>query len=208
MKRASRAGRAAGGKARSRNGLGVVRVFPRPGAPQRGTLRAGPLALPCALGRGGVTHMKREGDGATPAGRHRLLRLLVRRDRLAGPATLVPSTFIKPDDGWCEDPGDGRYNSLVRLTPGSHADRLTREDRLYDIVGILDWNLRPRIAGRGSAIFLHLCRPGFGPTAGCIALEPRDLTLLLARLGRAPEFAVAASPRKRRSTAPSGGRPT
>jgi L,D-peptidoglycan transpeptidase YkuD (ErfK/YbiS/YcfS/YnhG family) len=202
-----RIGEAARSKARGREKLGVVRVFPRPGAPQRGILVAGPLAFPCALGRGGVTHRKREGDGATPAGRHRLLRLLVRRDRLAGPATRLPSTFIRPDDGWCEDPDDGRYNSLVRLQPGSSADRLTREDRLYDIVGILDWNLRPRVAKRGSAIFLHLCRPGFGATAGCIALEPRDLKLLLARLARAPEFAVAASPRRRRTAKPGRNRP-
>lgn len=191
-----RTGRPPGKPTGGARSLDVVRVFPRPGRPQRGLLRAGAFTFSCALGRTGITRLKREGDGATPAGRYRLLKLLVRRDRLPGPATRVPSTFIRAEDGWCEDPADGRYNRLVRLAPGSNADRLRRDDRLYDITGILDWNLRPRVRGRGSAIFLHLCRPGMGPTAGCIALEPRDLKLLLARLSRAPEFVVASGPRR------------
>ena len=177
------------GHARS---LDVVRVFPRPGRPQRGLLRAGAFAFPCALGRTGVTHLKREGDGATPAGRYRLLKLMVRRDRLPGPATRVPSSPIRADDGWCEDPADGRYNCLVRLTPDSRADRLRREDRLYDITGILDWNLRPRARGRGSAIFLHMARPDFAPTEGCVAVPKRMAARLLERIGPNTEIEIIA----------------
>ena len=71
-----------------------------------------------------------------------------------------------------------------------------RDDHLYDIVGVLDWNISPRVRGRGSAIFLHLARPGYRPTAGCIALSRRDLGLLLGAAGRHPCFLVAAKPRK------------
>lgn len=171
-------------------------VRPRPGAPQRGIVVCGPLRLPCALGRSGVTHLKREGDGATPAGRYPLEELIVRRDRLPGPATLARARPMRPTDAWEEEPRSGRYNRLVHRHAAARGDRLWRDDRLYDIVGVLGWNRRERASWRGSAIFLHLCRPDMGPTAGCIALEPRDLKLLLARCGPRPVFAVAAGPRK------------
>ena len=174
-----------------------ITVFSSPGDRSRGFLRCGSLTLPCALGRGGVTHMKREGDGATPAGRHRLLRLVVRRDRLPGPHAALPASAMRRDDGWCEDPRHGRYNCPVRLPSAAGHDAMWRDDHLYDVVGVLDWNMRPRVRGRGSAIFLHLCRPGFAPTLGCIALRRPDLKRLLAAAGPRPVFLVDAKPRKR-----------
>ena len=158
----------------------------------------GPLRLACALGRGGVSRLKREGDGATPAGRYPLEGLIVRRDRLPGPASLVPAQPMRPRDAWEEDPRSGRYNRLVHRHAAAAGDRLWRDDRLYDIVGVLDWNWSERASYRGSAIFLHLCRPDMGPTAGCIALQPRDLKMLLARCGPRAVFAVASGPRKLR----------
>lgn len=174
----------------------LCRVFPRPGAPQRGIMVCGPLQLPCALGRGGVTWLKREGDGATPAGRYPLEELIVRRDRLPGPRTCVPARAMRPTDAWEEEPRSGRYNRLVHRNAAAAGDRLWREDRLYDVVGVLGWNRRERASYRGSAIFLHLCRPDGGPTAGCIALKPRELELLLAHCGGRPVFLVAAVRRK------------
>jgi L,D-peptidoglycan transpeptidase YkuD (ErfK/YbiS/YcfS/YnhG family) len=175
-----------------------ITVFSSPREPHRGLLRCGQLALPCALGRGGVTHLKREGDGCTPAGRHRIVSLIVRRDRLAGPPTLLPARAMRRNDGWCEDPRHGRYNYAIRLPSPAGHETMWRSDHLYDIVGVLDWNFRPRIRGRGSAIFLHLCRPGFGPTAGCIALRLGDLKRLLALAGRSAELRVAAKAQKAR----------
>ena len=136
-----------------------------------------------ALGRGGIRANKREGDGGTPRGTFRLKRLWWRADRMARPRTLLPVRPIRPDDGWCEDPGDRHYNQPVRVPEGSPADRLWRADRLYDLIIELDHNTRPRIAGRGSAVFVHIARPGFAPTAGCIALTPPALRRLLARTG-------------------------
>jgi len=160
-----------------------LRVRPRPGDPTRGWLTAGPLALPVALGRSGIRANKREGDGATPRGRFRLVRLWWRGDRLPRPRTGLPVRIIRPDDGWCEDPRDRRYNRPVHVPDDSTADRLTRADRLYDLIIELDHNTCPRIAGRGSAVFIHVARPYFAPTAGCVALTLPALRRLVERLG-------------------------
>jgi L,D-peptidoglycan transpeptidase YkuD (ErfK/YbiS/YcfS/YnhG family) len=163
--------------------LARVTVRRRPGRPTQGWLAAGPLTLPVALGRAGVKANKREGDGSTPRGSFRLKRLWWRADRHPRPVTRLPSRRIGPDVGWCEDPADRRYNRPVQLKPESRADRLARSDRLYDFIIELDHNTRPRVAGRGSAVFIHVARPGFAPTAGCVALELSALRRLLARLG-------------------------
>ena len=155
----------------------------KPGHPTRGWLMAGPHALPVALGRGGIKANKREGDGGTPRGRFRLRRLWWRADRVPRPMTHLPVRPITAADGWCEDPGDRRYNQPVRLARGQPGDRLKRDDRLYDFIIEIDHNTRPRIAGRGSAVFVHVARPGFAPTAGCVALKPDALRRLIARVG-------------------------
>ena len=97
-------------------------------------------------------------------------------------ATLLPVRRIKADDAWCEDPADRRYNRPIRLLPGAVGDRLWRNDQLYDLIIELDHNTRPRIARRGSAVFVHIARRGFAPTAGCVALAPKSLTRLLAQI--------------------------
>ena len=90
---------------------------------------------------------------------------------------------IGADDGWCEDPSDRHYNRPVKLPPRAKADRLARKDHLYDFIIEIDHNTRPRVAGRGSAVFIHVARPGFAPTAGCVALPMNSLRRLLARVG-------------------------
>ena len=155
----------------------------KPGNPTRGWLIAGQLSLPVALGRGGVKANKREGDGATPRGTFRLKRLWWRAERHARPATLLPAQRIKPDDGWCEDPSDRHYNRPVKVPPQAKADRLARADALYDFIVEIDHNTRPRVAGRGSAVFIHVARPHLAPTTGCVALELISLRRLLARVG-------------------------
>jgi L,D-peptidoglycan transpeptidase YkuD (ErfK/YbiS/YcfS/YnhG family) len=133
-----------------------------------------------ALGAGGITGDKREGDRATPAGLLPLRRVLYRADRLAPPRCAVPVEPIAPDDGWCDDPDDPAYNRMIRLPAAAHAERLWRDDPLYDVIGVLGWNDRPPVRERGSAIFLHLARGDHAPTAGCIALARDDLLRALA----------------------------
>jgi L,D-peptidoglycan transpeptidase YkuD (ErfK/YbiS/YcfS/YnhG family) len=163
--------------------LTTVHVSARPARRSQGWLRAGSWCLPVALGRGGIRANKREGDGGTPRGRFRPLRLWWRADRLPRPQTQLPTRRIGPADAWCEDPDDRRYNHPFRRSASEPGDRLWRQDRLYDLIIEIDHNIRPRIAGRGSAVFVHVARPGFTPTAGCIALTPRALRLLVRRMG-------------------------
>ena len=163
--------------------LSRITVRRKPGDSTRGWLTAGHLSLPVALGRGGIKANKREGDGGTPRGTFRPQRLWWRAERHARPATLLPARRIKPDDGWCEDPSDRHYNRPVKVPAGSTADRLARDDALYDFIVEIDHNTRPRIVGRGSAVFIHVARPQFKPTAGCVALDIGSLRRLLARVG-------------------------
>jgi L,D-peptidoglycan transpeptidase YkuD (ErfK/YbiS/YcfS/YnhG family) len=168
-----------------------ITVRRKPASRSRGILVAGTLALPVAIGRGGIKANKREGDGATPRGTFRLRRLWWRSDRHARPRTMLPTRLIRSDDGWCEDPADRHYNQPVKVPRGSKADRLARADRLYDFIIELDHNTRPRVAGRGSAVFIHIARDGFGPTAGCVALTLPALRRLLAQLSPQTRIAIA-----------------
>jgi L,D-peptidoglycan transpeptidase YkuD (ErfK/YbiS/YcfS/YnhG family) len=161
----------------------VIRVRAAAGNRTRGWLRADGDSLPVALGRGGIKANKREGDGGTPRGIFRPRRLWWRADRHPRPRTFLPVRAIGPQDGWCEDPDDRHYNQPVRLDRESGADRLRRDDHLYDFIIEIDHNTRPRIAGRGSAVFLHLAREKFAPTAGCVAMTLPAMRRLLARIG-------------------------
>jgi L,D-peptidoglycan transpeptidase YkuD (ErfK/YbiS/YcfS/YnhG family) len=168
----------------------AITVRRRAGEPTRGILMIDGRPIPVALGRGGLKANKREGDGGTPIGAFRPLRLWWRKDRHTRPATSLPVRAIRSNDGWCEDPASRSYNQPVRLAPESNADRLTRTDHLYDFIIEIDHNARPRVKGRGSAVFLHLARPGFAPTAGCIAMTKMSMVHLLARLGRRTRIIV------------------
>ncbi|WP_428393627.1 L,D-transpeptidase family protein [Lichenicoccus sp.] len=137
--------------------------------------------LRCALGAGGISPLKQEGDGATPSGTHSLRRLLYRADRRPPPACgSLPREPIAPEDGWCDDPDHADYNRMVRLPhPGRH-ENLWREDGLYDLLAPLAYNDDPVQRGRGSAIFLHVAHPDLRPTQGCVALLDADLAWVLA----------------------------
>lgn len=169
--------------------VGIAKLVVRrlPGSRHRGVLTAGGLAIPVALGRSGIGFDKREGDGRTPAGVWRILRVLYRGDLRPRPATRLPAAPIGVDDGWCDDPDDRRYNCPVTVPPDSlpfapSHERLRRDDRLYDLLLVLDHNTRPRVRRRGSAIFIHQARPGYLATEGCVALAPADMRRLLTRL--------------------------
>ena len=173
-----------------RTSLRFIRIKARPGRPAQGWLFAGPKAVRVALGRGGIRADKREGDGGTPAGRFRPVRLWWRADRLPRPQTLLPVRRIQPGDAWCEDPADRRYNQAFRRSANEPGDRLRRGDGLYDLIIEIDHNTRPRVAGRGSAVFIHVARQGFAPTEGCVALRRNDLLRLLAGLSRKTRIVI------------------
>ena len=163
--------------------LSAIRVQRAAGDPRRGWLTADGWTVPVALGRGGILANKREGDGGTPRGIYRPLQLWWRADRYRQPQTFLPARPIRPEDAWCEDPDDRHYNQPIRLTPSAAGDRLTREDHLYDFIVEIDHNSAPRIAGRGSAVFLHLARANFSATAGCVSMTKSAMLRLLRRMG-------------------------
>jgi L,D-peptidoglycan transpeptidase YkuD (ErfK/YbiS/YcfS/YnhG family) len=170
--------------------LSAIRIHAAAGDPRRGWLAAGGQTVLVALGRGGIKANKREGDGATPKGTFRPRQLWWRDDRHPRPRTLLPVRAIRPDDAWCEDPNSRHYNQPIQLDPGREGDRLTRDDALYDFIVEIDHNTSPRIAGRGSAVFLHLARENFAPTAGCVAMTKSAMLRLLARLGPETEIVI------------------
>jgi L,D-peptidoglycan transpeptidase YkuD (ErfK/YbiS/YcfS/YnhG family) len=161
----------------------LVSVAPRPGQRNQGWLKVGGRTFRVALGRSGIQALKREGDGGTPRGTFRPVRLWWRADRLPRPSTRLPVRRIAADDAWCENPADRRYNRAFKRSANELGDRLRREDGLYDLIIEIDHNTRPRVAGLGSAVFIHVARAGFGPTAGCVALRRDDLLRVLSRIG-------------------------
>ncbi len=163
----------------SRRSLKLIDVRPRPGHTSQGQLIAGNMILRCALGKGGITAFKHEGDGATPLTHMRLLYGFKRPDKKVRSTRALSLKELRRDDGWCEVSNDRNYNRKVRIPYGASHETMWRKDDLYDICIVMDWNIRPRRRAKGSAIFLHLARPGYTPTEGCIALSRADMNRLL-----------------------------
>ena len=147
--------------------------------------------FPCAIGRGGITKAKREGDGATPAGTHRFQGMLYRRDRLARPAYWALP--LGPSDLWSDDPQDPAYNLYTRRPHAFRHERLHRPDPLYDLILLTDWNWPDATPGHGSAIFVHVWRKPRHPTAGCVAFARKDLVWIAARIRHETRLIVQAS---------------
>jgi L,D-peptidoglycan transpeptidase YkuD (ErfK/YbiS/YcfS/YnhG family) len=181
-----------GGPARGRLETLTVRAAPRlPGDHgPRGHVKVGTVTLTCALGQTGLSRRKREGDRATPTGTFPILYGFYRADRLPRPRCAIPLHPTPADLGWCDEPASALYNRPQRLPiRGSH-ETMTRSDGLYDVVLVLDYNLAPRRARYGSAVFLHCAKPGLPPTLGCVALRPADMRRLLPRLARTARLVV------------------
>jgi L,D-peptidoglycan transpeptidase YkuD (ErfK/YbiS/YcfS/YnhG family) len=154
-------------------------IVKREGAGYTADWGSGPRA--CAVGRGGIADKQREGDGITPLGVWPLRRVLYRADRIDAPRTGLPLAAIAEEDAWCDVPGDPNYNRPVRLPYPSIDERLWREDGLYDVLAVVGFNDNPIVSERGSAIFLHVARDDYSPTAGCVALKLADLLEALAQ---------------------------
>lgn len=147
--------------------------------------------LPCSIGRGGVRRDKREGDGATPVGRHRIMGLYYRPDRMCAP---VPWAMpILPGDLWSDDVADPAYNHLVRRPHAFNHETMRRADPLYDMVLITDWNWPIARPHKGSAIFLHVWRKPHHPTEGCVAFSRENLLWIIERLRPDSRLIVSAS---------------
>jgi L,D-peptidoglycan transpeptidase YkuD (ErfK/YbiS/YcfS/YnhG family) len=157
----------------------TIMVRPSPTDRLRALVSLGPVILQAALGRGGVTSFKREGDGGTPRAAMAVLSGFRRGGMLTPDRSGLPLQRVGRRDGWCDAPGHAAYNRHVRLPFAASHETLLRDDVLYDFGFVLDWNIRSRRSGAGSAIFLHVAKPGFPPTQGCIALKRCDMLRIM-----------------------------
>lgn len=159
--------------------------------------RDGSLSWPggtarAAVGLAGVSANKREGDGATPAGTFPLISAFYRADRLPPPVSHLLLRVLSPSDAWVDDPVDRNYNRLVPLPYSGHTEPMWLDDAVYDLLVVIGYNMEPVIAGAGSAIFMHVARPDFSPTAGCIAVAKDILVGLMPRLGPGSTITIKA----------------
>ncbi len=137
------------------------------------------ITFRCALGRGGISNNKKEGDGITPAGKFALRQVFFRSDRISAPRTILPITCIKKTDAWCDCPESKQYNKLITLPISGGYETLWRTDAIYDLIAVVGYNDQPVIPGNGSAIFVHLATPSFSNTKGCVAFSKSALSKIL-----------------------------
>ncbi len=129
----------------------------------------------CAIGKDGLTKNKVEGDHKTPIGKFKFKKVFYRADKLGKMVFNLPSQIIKKNSGWCDDPKHKLYNQFIKFPFNASAERLYRDDGLYDLLFVIDYNIDPIVPGKGSAIFLHICKPNFEGTEGCIAIEKKNI---------------------------------
>lgn len=176
----------------------IIYVRPKPGITpgpkQLAIVQIGQHYYTAALGRSGITRFKKEGDGATPQASMRCLFGFWRSGRSHRPQSSLTFLSAKQSHGWCDASDSPNYNAPVQRPFNKSHETLQRDDRLYNHVVVLDWNIAPitggRQRGRGSAIFLHMAKEGYTPTEGCIALAPQDLMHLSRRLNQNTYFKV------------------
>ena len=166
-------------RAGAKRAASTVVVRPAPGKKTRALMQVGPLTIPAAIGRSGRSILKRERDGATPIADMKLLYGFTRGDHVRFLRTALPMRRIRKDMLWCDQPDNPNYNRLVKAPFRPSHEEMRRGDGLYDICLVLDWNVSSRRRHRGSAIFFHLIRPGYEPTAGCIAISLGDMRRIL-----------------------------
>ena len=136
----------------------------------------------CSIGLSGVSDSKKENDGTTPAGKYKIRSVLYRADKVTRPVTLLDAEPIKTNDVWCDNPQKREYNRKVKYSNDFTTEKLWREDNLYDLIVVIGYNDDPVIAGKGSAIFMHVAKPDYETTRGCIALKLADLYQILKTL--------------------------
>ena len=147
-----------------------------------GYLKYKNIKFRCALGKGGVKKKEKEGDNITPKGTFKILNIYYRADRIKKLKLFIKKIKIKKNMGWCDDPKSKYYNKQIRLPSRFSHEKLYRHDNLYDLIAVINYNIKPIIKNKGSAIFLHIAKKNYEPTKGCIAIKKRDFLLLINNL--------------------------
>ena len=138
--------------------------------------------IKCAVGKRGISKKKIEGDFKTPKGSFKILNIFYRKDRVFNLKTNIPKSPIHKNMGWCDDPGSAKYNKLIKFPFSYRAEKLYRSDNIYDIILILNYNMRPTIKNKGSAIFIHVAKKQFSSTKGCVAVAKKELKKIIKKI--------------------------
>ena len=149
-----------------------------------GYLKYKDLKFKCALGKSGIGNKKIEGDNITPKGNFKIIKIYYRKDRLKKLSSKFTLTQITKNMGWCDDPKSKKYNQPIKLPTKYSHEILYRRDNIYDLILVLNYNMKPKIKNKGSAIFIHVAKKNYKKTAGCIALRKFDLTCLVKKMKR------------------------
>ena len=96
----------------------------------------------CVVGKKGTSRNKKEGDFKTPRGLFKLSTVYYRADRIKNIQTKLNLKKINKNMGWCNEPTDKKYNSLINTREKIRHEKLYRKDNKYDIVIIIDYNLK------------------------------------------------------------------
>jgi L,D-peptidoglycan transpeptidase YkuD (ErfK/YbiS/YcfS/YnhG family) len=149
-----------------------------------GYLKYRSLKFRCALGKSGIGNKKMEGDNITPRGIFKIIKIYYRKDRLKKLSSKYTLIEIKKNIGWCDDPKSRKYNQPITLPNKYSHEVLYRKDNIYDLILVLNYNIRPTIKNRGSAIFIHVAKKNYKKTAGCIAIKKNDLMSLVKEINK------------------------
>jgi L,D-peptidoglycan transpeptidase YkuD (ErfK/YbiS/YcfS/YnhG family) len=133
------------------------------------------LKFRCGIGKAGIGIKKTEGDNITPRGTYKIVKIYYRKDRIKNIVSKFTLFEIKKNMGWCDDPKSKNYNKLISLPCNFSHEKLYRKDNLYDLILVLNYNFKPIVKNKGSAIFIHIQKNNFKKTKGCISLKKKDL---------------------------------
>ena len=150
----------------------------------------GKYKVKCALGKRGIIKKKLEGDNATPRGSFDIKNLYYRKDRIRHIKTKLKKIIIKKNMGWCDDPGSQDYNKLITFPFKYGAEKLYIKKNIYDLIIVLNYNMRPTIKKKGSAIFLHLSTKNYTPTKGCVAISKKNMIQLLKKMNKKNKITI------------------
>jgi L,D-peptidoglycan transpeptidase YkuD (ErfK/YbiS/YcfS/YnhG family) len=149
---------------------------------KNGYLQYKNLKFRCALGKAGIKKKEKEGDNVTPKGKFKITSMYYRPDRIKNIITAIKKIKIKKNMGWCDDPDSHFYNQQISLPNKFSHEKLYRNDNLYDLILVLNYNANPIIKNKGSAIFIHIAKRNYKKTKGCIALKKKDLIKLISKI--------------------------
>ena len=146
--------------------------------------------LKCSVGKSGSIYLKKEGDFATPKGLFKLGTIYYRKDRIESFKSSLKKKVIKKNLGWCNDPRSSMYNREIYFPYKYSAEKLYRQDNIYDIFINIKYNQSPIVKRKGSAIFLHLIKKKYKPTEGCVAISKEDFFKILPHINNKTKILI------------------